>query len=235
MQPEPGETTISATVQDYLKAIWSATEWGGPAVTTKALAERFGTTPATVSDTIRRLTGQGLVDHEPYRAITLTAAGERHALRMVRRHRLIEAFLVSTLDYAPDEVHDEAEELEHVISELMLERIDLLLGHPTNDPHGDPIPSAEGVVTRPVDAVSLAQAAAGRYRVARVSDADPTRLTWFLERGVTPGGQIDVEDWDEIAQTIRLTVLGAGSSTPLVLARPAAEALMLTPVSSDPG
>lgn len=234
--PAAASPAISATAQDYLKAVWSATEWGGPAVTTKALAERFGTTPATVSDTVKRLAGHGLLEHQPYKAITLTPLGEQHALQMVRRHRLLETFLVTTLGYGSDEVHDEAEALEHWVSDLMVERIDALLGHPLSDPHGDPIPSVEGRVHRPDDPVSLASAAAGRYVVARVSDADPDRLTWFLEHGIAPGAVVEVAGWDERSQTIRLAPVsqGPGGSEPLTLAAVVADAVILTPPGPSP-
>jgi DtxR family Mn-dependent transcriptional regulator len=183
---------ISSTAEDYLKAIWSATEWDGPPATIKALAERFGTTPATVSDTVKRLAAQGLVEHEPYRAIAITATGERLALNVVRRHRLIEAFLVTSLGYSWAEVHDEAENLEHSVSDLMIDRIDTLLGHPAADPHGDPIPAKDGTIAYAAGAIRLSDAGPGIYRVVRISDADADRLTWFLGHGIVPGALITV-------------------------------------------
>lgn len=189
---ETGVDSITPIAQDYLKAIWSATEWGGEPTTVKALAQRFGTTPAGVSDTIKRLTGLGLVAHQPYRAITLTEVGERLAIAMVRRHRLIEAFLVTSLGYRWDEVHDEAEALEHAASEMMIDRISALLGDPLCDPHGDPIPRPDGTVTYPVDALSLGAAPLGRYAITRISDVDPHRLGQFADLGLVPGALIDV-------------------------------------------
>ena len=135
----PQVDALSSVAQDYLKVIWSATEWGDPPITTKALAARLGTTPANVSETLRRLDSQGLVHYEPYRPARLSASGRRLALAMVRRHRLLEAFLAGMVGYSWDEVHDEAERLEHAVSDDFLDRIDALLGFPTHDPHGDPI------------------------------------------------------------------------------------------------
>lgn len=177
---------ISPVVQDYLKVIWSATEWGAPPISTKALAKRFGTTQANVSETVKRLAGQGLVVYRPYQPVVLTERGTALALAMVRRHRLVECFLVTTVGYDWDEVHDEAERLEHAVSEQLISRIDQLLGHPTADPHGDPIPTPEGVVVRPVDTIRLTDAEPGRYRVVRVSDADSDQLAELLRRGVQP-------------------------------------------------
>lgn len=195
MAPRKPDTTppaegISRVAEDFLKAIWSATEWGGAPITGKALAERFGTTAANVSDTIRRLTAQGLVSHEPYKPVRLTPAGERHAVAMVRKHRLIESFLVRTLGYSWEEVHDEAENLEHAVSETMIERIDALLGHPDRDPHGDPIPAADGTTPHPEHAVNLLEATPGSYEVTRISDDDPAILRLLAEHDLRPGSTI---------------------------------------------
>ncbi|NQX10788.1 metal-dependent transcriptional regulator [Microbacteriaceae bacterium VKM Ac-2855] len=189
--------SISPVAQDYLKAIWSATEWGEPPITGKALAERFGTTPANITDTVKRLAAQGLVVHEPYRPVVLTPAGERYAIQMVRRHRLLESFLVTTLGYSWDEVHDEAERLEHACTDLMIDRIDALLGHPERDPHGDPIPTKDGRTSRPQDAVQLSEARDGRYSITRISDDDPALLAEFEVHGLGPGADITVTAHDE--------------------------------------
>lgn len=184
---------ISQVAQDFLKAIWSATEWGEPAITTTALAARFGTTPASVSDTLRRLDRQGLIVHQPYRPVQLTDDGHRLALAMVRRHRLLETFLVTTLGYTWDEVHDDAERLEHAVSPLLLDRIDALLGHPEADPHGDPIPREDGSVAHPEDALLLSEAPAGRYRVVQISDADPAVLAELAGIGLGIGAEISTD------------------------------------------
>jgi len=130
---------------------------------------------------VKKLAAQGLVDHQPYGAISLTAAGTELALKMVRRHRLIETWLVEGLGYTWDEVHDEAEVLEHAVSERLLDALDAQLGHPVRDPHGDPIPSAHGDPRR-VDAVRLSEATGGR--VVRVSDENPDDLRELARRGI---------------------------------------------------
>ena len=140
---------LTPAVQDYLKAVWSAGEWSTAPVTTKMLAERLGVGAPTVSEMVRRLCDQGLLSHVRYGAVSLTTAGRAQAVAMVRRHRLIETFLVSELGYSWDEVHDEAEVLEHAVSDLLVDRIAARLGHPIRDPHGDPIPASDGTVTQP--------------------------------------------------------------------------------------
>lgn len=185
---------ISAVAQDYVKAIWSSTEWRGPAITAKDLAVRFGTSPANVTETMRRLAQQGLVDYAPYKPVRLTALGADYAVAMVRRHRLIETFLVRTLGYDWNEVHDEAERLEHAVSDTLVDRIDDFLQHPEADPHGDPIPDRDGRMAIPRDAVALSAASPGTYVVLRVSDADPARLTKAKLLGLTPGVVIEVDD-----------------------------------------
>lgn len=185
---------ISPVAQDYLKAIWSATEWGADPITTSALAARFGTSAANVTDTVKRLAAQGLVEHTPYKPVRLTAAGTAYAVAMVRRHRLLETFLVTALGYGWDEVHTEAERLEHAVSDTLVERIDAFLDHPASDPHGDPIPDPAGRIAMPGDATLLDEViAAGRYRVVRVSDADPDTLAEAAARGIVPGASITVD------------------------------------------
>lgn len=169
--------------QDYLKVVWSAQEWSDEPVTTKLLAERIGVGASTVSETVRRLTAQGLLEHPRYGSVELTELGRTHAVQIVRRHRLIETFLVSELGYTWDEVHDEAEVLEHAVSDLMVDRIDQRLGRPTRDPHGDPIPAPDGTVPTP-PAETLAALGAGTSAVvARISDADAEVLRYFAEIG----------------------------------------------------
>lgn len=213
---EPDLSSITPVAQDYLKVIWSATEWGDPPITTGALAARFGTSAPAVSDTLRRLAGQGLLVYEPYRPVRLSGTGERLAVAMVRRHRLLETFLAQVLGYAWDEVHDEAERLEHAVSEAFLQRIDALLGHPTHDPHGDVIPAAGSAAT-PGLARLLSQAGPGRWRVVRVSDADPAALARLSAAGVRPGAEVDAAGLladgslhpDDLA-AVRVSAPGAG-------------------------
>ncbi|MGV8845589.1 metal-dependent transcriptional regulator [Tessaracoccus sp.] len=175
---------ITSTAEDHLKVIWAALEWGGSPITIKGLAERFGTTPAAASSTVKRLVRQGLLVHEPYGPILLTGAGEEQAVMMVRRHRLIETFLVERLGYCWGEVHDEAETLEHAASEMMINRIDDLLGNPRVDPHGDPIPTRSGDVSYPAGAHRVSTAVVGSYRVIRISDDSSELLEWFGSNGL---------------------------------------------------
>ncbi|MGH8881774.1 MAG: metal-dependent transcriptional regulator, partial [Stackebrandtia sp.] len=175
---------LSSVAQDYLKVIWTAQEWSQERVSTKLLAERIGVSASTVSEAVRKLSDQGLVEHARYGAITLTEEGRLAAIAMVRRHRLIETFLVSELGYGWDEVHDEAEILEHAVSDLMMARIDAKLGFPDRDPHGDPIPSATGAVPTPTARRLIDFDAGESGRVARISDSDPDMLRYFDSVGI---------------------------------------------------
>ncbi len=186
----------SAAIEDYAKAIYSLQERAGDGgVSTTALADRLGVTPGSVSGMLRKLDGAGLVEHEPYRGVRLTASGRRIALEVIRHHRLIELFLAEVLDMPWDRVHAEAEVLEHVISEELEDLIAEKLGHPTADPHGDPIPTADLEVPdarRGVPLQALEPGTSGRF--VRVSDSDPAMLRWLDERCVRPGDAIEVLD-----------------------------------------
>ncbi|SDQ69157.1 metal-dependent transcriptional regulator [Quadrisphaera sp. DSM 44207] len=186
---------LSTAAQDLLKAVYTLAEWapeGADAVTTSALASRLGVSVSTVSEMVRKLTSAGLLEHQRYGAVTLTAAGRRAALALVRRHRLLEAYLVAALGYSWDEVHAEAEQLEHAVSDTLVARMDARLGHPRHDPHGDPIPTADGRVVVPA-ALRLSDVPAGTGgTVARVSDADPQLLRSFSEHGLVLGAAVHV-------------------------------------------
>lgn len=186
------QMAASMAVEDYVKAIYSHTEWQSTPITTTALAARLGLAPSSVTEMVRKLGGLGLVDHVPYGAVTLTEDGAALALRMLRRHRLIETWLVRHFDYSWDEVHDEAEVLEHALSDRLLDAIDDRLGFPTRDPHGDPIPSASGVVSR-VPGILLADAAPGTIaNVIRISDRDPALLRQLEASGLGVDASIEV-------------------------------------------
>jgi DtxR family Mn-dependent transcriptional regulator len=224
---QPDTPALTSVAQDYLKVIWSAREWSTAPVTTKMLADRLGVGASTVSETVRRLSDQGLVTHAPYAAIALTDEGARHAVQVVRRHRLIETFLVSELGYAWDEVHDEAEVLEHAVSDLMVERIDARLGHPTRDPHGDPIPAPDGTVPTP-PADMLWELHAGSGTVARISDSDPGLLRYLASVGVVLDAQVTVVERRDFAGMIAVDVTapdGAGDPRPVELGELAARAI----------
>src|SRR5699024_4956819 len=198
------------------------------------IAERVGVRLSTVSDAVRKLADQGLLEHTRYGAITLSATGREHALSMVRRHRLIETFLVATLGYGWEEVHDEAEHLEHAVSDLLVDRIDALLGHPARDPHGDPIPTAEGRVELP-DARLLSEVPTGTAVVVeRISDADPRLLSFCAEHGITVGATLEVRTGPAFSDSLEVAVPGAPTRVPL--GRSATDAIWVsTPDWRRPG
>nr|WP_314844408.1 metal-dependent transcriptional regulator [uncultured Microbacterium sp.] len=166
----------SPAADDYLKTVYAHTEWQDAPITPSVLAAKLGIAPSSVTEMVKKLAAAGLVSHVPYGAVRLTDAGTQRALAMVRRHRLIETWLVQEFGYGWHEVHDEAEVLEHTISDRLLEGIDLRLGRPRFDPHGDAIPDAQGVVDR-APFVLLADAPVGHAgRVLRVDDRDPELL-----------------------------------------------------------
>ena len=184
----------SPAADDYLKTVYTHTEWQDAPITPSQLAAKLGIAPSSVTEMVKKLAAAGLVSHVPYGAVRLTDAGTARALAMVRRHRLIETWLVREFDYAWDEVHDEAEVLEHTISDRLLEGIDARLGRPRFDPHGDAIPDAAGHVAREAF-VLLADAPAGhRGRVLRVDDRDPELLRALETAGVGVGRELRVTD-----------------------------------------
>ncbi|KUI11720.1 DtxR family transcriptional regulator [Mycobacterium sp. GA-1285] len=226
MNPAGDARDLTTVAQDYLKVIWTVQEWSQEKVSTKLLAERLGVSASTASESIRKLADQGLVNHEKYGAVTLTEAGRAAALAMVRRHRLMETFLVRELGYSWDEVHDEAEVLEHAVSDRMLDRIDAKLGHPTRDPHGDPIPAADGRVPTP-DARQLSACHDGdRGTIARISDADPEMLRYFDSVGINLDSRLRVVARRDFAGMISVAIESAdGDDTTVDLGSPAAEAI----------
>jgi DtxR family Mn-dependent transcriptional regulator len=182
----------SEAIEDYAKAIYSLARQGDGTVATNALAERLGVTPASVSAMVKKLDERGLVRHVRYRGVALTPAGERVALEVMRHHRLLETYLAEHLGVPWDRVHEEAEALEHVLSDYLEARIAAKLGHPTHDPHGDPIPSASLELTEEAT-TSLSDLAPGdRGRFVRVSDSDPAMLRYLDERGVKLGDALEV-------------------------------------------
>jgi DtxR family Mn-dependent transcriptional regulator len=181
-------------VQDYAKAIYALEARSAGGVATTAVAERLGVTAGSVSAMFRKLADRGLVELEPYRGVRLTSAGRALALEVVRHHRLIERFLADELDVPWDRVHDEAEVLEHVLSEYLEERIAAKLGDPTHDPHGDPIPARDGTIDEG-SGVALEDVAVGCSGVfVRVSDADPEMLRYLAGLGIAPGDELEVVD-----------------------------------------
>ena len=173
--------------EDYLKTIYGHTEWQSDLITPSALAVRLGVAPSSVTEMVKKLAASGLITHVPYGPLALTDAGRLRATAVVRRHRLIETWLVGEMGYDWDQVHDEAEILEHSISDRLLEAINARLGFPAHDPHGDPIPAADGAVARE-PSVLLAEAAVGhRATVLRISDRDPAMLRELAVDLIGPG------------------------------------------------
>jgi DtxR family Mn-dependent transcriptional regulator len=194
---------LTHSAEDYLKAIYHLTD-GGRVAGTNELAQALDLAPASVSGMLRRLAEQGLVEHEPYRGVTLAPEGKRIALRMLRRHRLIEAYLVAHLGYTWDTVHPEAERLEHAVSDALVERMAKVLGNPLEDPHGDPIPGADGTLAELVY-VSLSDLEVGEEaEIRRVHTSQPDRLRYIGATGLTPGTRVVITAREPFQGPIRL-------------------------------
>lgn len=176
----------SLTVENYVKAIYQlGLDRGGEAVATGQLATALAVSPGTVTSMLKTLSESALVEYMPYTGVSLTAAGQVLALRVIRRHRLIEVFLARTLEMNWDEVHEEAEHMEHAVSDLLIDRIDKFLGYPSVDPHGDPIPRADGTLLNPTT-TSLADTMPGqRFKITRVVDQSPEFLRFLTNSGIT--------------------------------------------------
>ena len=183
---------VSPAVQDYAKAIYALQTRLGGVVSTNDLAERMEVTPASASGMVRKLDELGLVSHVPYRGVELTEAGQAVALEVLRHHRLLELYLSESLGVPWDRVHDEAEVLEHVLSEELEELIAVKLGNPTRDPHGDPIPTRDGRIEEtPTESLqALEPGDVGTF--VRVSDSDPEMLRYLSDRGIAPGDELEV-------------------------------------------
>jgi DtxR family transcriptional regulator, Mn-dependent transcriptional regulator len=211
----------SPAIEDYLKTVYAHTEWQPDAITPKALADRLGIAPSSVTEMVKKMAAQGLVAHVPYGAVRLTDAGLARALAVVRRHRLIETWLVQEMGYGWDEVHDEAEILEHALSDRLIEAIDVRLGRPVRDPHGDAIPSVDGTLHRR-PTVLLADAPVGHAgAVVRISDRDPEVLRFLGHDGV--GLDTVVTVTDASADAVSVAIAGRVRTIP----RAAAEAIWI--------
>ncbi|KJY65648.1 metal-dependent transcriptional regulator [Bifidobacterium polysaccharolyticum] len=208
---------LSTNVQDYLKVIWDLEEWDDGPVHPTDIAERTGMKQSTISGALSRMVNAGLVEHKPYGRVGLTSAGRRSAVTMVRRHRLLETFLVEVLGYTWDEVHEEADALEHAVSEKLVDRIDRYLGHPAQDPHGDAIPTESGSMPVVPLTKPLSQAEDGQtVRVWRVSDQDPALLRYLSRHRVRPGTLLKLVSPGDASQgaQIRVQKISAGQSSP---------------------
>jgi len=212
------KSSFTRAQEDYLKALYQLHGDQRP-VPTRELAHRLGISSPSVSEMVNRLSAQGMVEHDKYRGQQLTREGRKVALELVRHHRLLEMFLVQVLGYSWDEVHDEAERLEHVISERMEQRIFELLGRPELDPHGHAIPTLTGKV-RPVSNRPLSECKAGEKVVVQgVSDDDAGKLRELDRRGLLPGTRIDVVAESKFEGPIEVRIKGRRDSLPLGLAR----------------
>lgn len=217
---------LTSSAQDYLKLIWTGTERPGAPVTVGGLAKILGVSASTASEGVRKLVDAGLVTHARYGRVELTPAGREHAVVMVRRHRLLETFLVQILGYTWDEVHDEADVLEHAVSETMITRIDQLLGHPNRDPHGDPIPSTEHYAEKEEEILLSAAPAGPELTLVRVSDADPALLKYCAGLGLLPGTDLTVIEPRPFAAGT--AVLLAGQDVAFEIGPQAADAIWVT-------
>jgi len=205
MRPVDTGHDRSRAVEDYLKSIHELQRKGAP-VSTSALAQALERSPASVTNMIKSLAERGLVEHEPYHGVRLSEDGEREALRIIRRHRVIEAYLIERLGYSWDRVHAEAERLEHAASDELVERMAMVLGNPEADPHGSPIPTAEGEL-RQFEHPSLAEVRVSSTVIVReVSDADEGPLRYLAELGLYPGTRATIVAREPFDGPIRIRV-----------------------------
>lgn len=204
----------TSTVENYLKAIHHLAGDAGAPVAVGRIAAELLVTPGTVTTMMRQLGGRGLVSYAPRRGVRLTKAGREAALHVLRRHRLVELLLVEVLGLDWGDVHAEAEVLEHAISDRLLERIDELLGHPSTDPHGAPIPDARGRMAKQAGTL-LTDCPPGRYRLLRVRGEDPGLLDWLARNSLRPGARFELLDHDRGAGLLRLRLDGRRAATQL--------------------
>lgn len=217
----------SSTVENYLKAIHqgqSSLPKGQRLLPMGHVASALSVTPGTATTMIKTLAESGLVEYEPYTGVRLTKAGDKLAARVLRRHRLVELFLVNVMGMRWDEVHDDAEQLEHVVSDRLIDRIDEMLGRPTHDPHGDPIPSADGAIAAAPIENLLTCPVGTPLKVTRITDQDPAFLRFVERNQLKPGQRIEVESRDAAADAVRLC--GAGRD-PLTIGTRAASKLLV--------
>ena len=211
---------FSDVMEDYLKAIYVLQAEGGPPVSTSAIAEYLDKTPPTVTSMIGKLEDHALVDREKYKGVELTPEGETVALEVIRHHRLLETFLTEQLDYSWSDVHDEADRLEHHISEEFERRVAEALDYPTVDPHGDPIPDADLEPLGEDESVALSEFETGDHVVvARVSDRDDEELAYLEDAGITPGTELAIADIAPFGMITVRTPAGTEQSLPESVAR----------------
>jgi len=206
---------LSRSVEDYLKAIFSLTERGEPA-STSAVAQALDIQPASVTGMVKRLAESGLLEHVPYRGVRLTAHGTKEALGIIRRHRILETYLVERLGYAWEDVHAEAERLEHAASDQLIEHMAKALEDPRHDPHGAPIPTPSGEIEA-TDFVTLADTPLGTsVHIRAVADEDPERLRYMEAKGLVPGVQLRVLEREPPSGPVTVVVGGTGGPSQVV-------------------
>lgn len=213
--------SLSRSVEDYLKAIFGLSEKGEPA-STSAIAGALAVQPASVTGMVKRMAESGLLEHAPYRGVRLTPLGQREALKVLRRHRIIETYLCRRLGFAWEDVHEEAERLEHAASDQLVERMAASLAFPSHDPHGAPIPTSAGEIEE-TDSTTLADARPGSLlRVRAVRDEDPGLLRSLEATGLRPGARVRVEEGQTEADRVAVRV-GSGEGAPQAVGRDLAE------------
>ncbi len=222
------ETSITHVIEDYLKAIFKL-QSGGERVTTTALAQQLDVSPASVTKMVKRLAELGLLEHTPYQGVTLTGKGKRIALEVIRRHRLFELYLTQVMGLPWDQVHSEAERIEHVLSEHLEKRIEEILGYPLEDPHGDPIPNKDlempDIATAPLSELEEGEQAS----IRRVSDHDPECLRYLASLGLVPRATVEVLEKAPFKGPIRLKVGGSEC----VIGRELASTIYVSRLSSE--
>lgn len=224
-------TVLSRSVEDYLKAIWALTERGEPASTSN-VAGMLDVQPASVSGMVKRLAESGYVEHAPYRGVKLTDRGSRAAIQIVRRHRILETYLSRRLGYSWDDVHEEAERLEHAASDDLIERMAAALENPSHDPHGAPIPTRAGDIESGDHALLSDVDAGSRVEIRAVRDEDSDRLRYMETRGLMPGVLLQIESKAPFNGPLNLRV-GPAPGTPQTIGFELSRRIWVAPVDRD--
>lgn len=219
------EVSLSFTEENYLKTVYHLSDHGVESVNTNAIAESMSTTPASVNDMIKRLSGKKLIGYQKYKGATLLPKGKEIALTIIRKHRLWEVFLVETLKFKWDEVHEIAEQLEHIKSPLLISRLDEFLGYPTIDPHGDPIPDASGHMKQTIKAPLSEVAIEARGLLVSVNNDDSALLRHLDQIGIQLGAKIKVTDRMDFDGSVAVSI---DEATPQFISKPIADNLMIT-------
>ncbi|MGH7475471.1 MAG: metal-dependent transcriptional regulator [Longimicrobiales bacterium] len=220
----------SPAVQDYLKVIYQVTRGEAEPANTSTIAERLHVQAGSVTGMLKRMAEQGFIEHVPYYGARLTRRGRREALRTIRRHRVIELFLVEVLGYTWDRVHDEADALEHAASDELIDRLALVLGEPATDPHGDPIPGRDATIEER-QYTALSDLEVGRLAVLRrVSDEDPAALRYLANLKLRPGARVEVKEHSPFNGPVRVLVDGRDEQ---VLGRELSSSLQVEPLDME--